>query len=103
MEEKTQFDLASYMSGSIARIMAKAYRNVLSNPREARFAYRMQRLFQKSEKRRSKIKAEEGHSAKMAEAIGQTVGARPDTVASPPHHRAGGCALSWLRSDTWQD
>ena len=24
-----------------------------------------------------------GHSAKMAEAIGQTVGARPDTVASP--------------------
>lgn len=60
MEEKTQFDLASYMSGSIARIMAKAYRNVLSNPREARFAYRMQRLFQKSEKRRSKIKAEEG-------------------------------------------
>ena len=46
------FDLGTYMSGSIRNIMTKAYRNVLSNPREAKFAYRMQTLFQKSEKRR---------------------------------------------------
>ena len=44
------------MSGSISRIMAKAYKNVLSNPREAKFAFRMQQLFAKSEKRRKKVK-----------------------------------------------
>ncbi len=54
------FDLAAYMSGSIARIMAKAYRNVLSNPREAKFAFRMQTLFKQSEKRRKKILSDEG-------------------------------------------
>lgn len=53
-------DSAAYMSGSIRNIMAKAYRNVLSNPREAKFAYRMQRLFEKSEKRRHKVLDEEG-------------------------------------------
>lgn len=53
-------DLAAYMSGSISRIMAKAYKNVLSNPREAKFAFRMQQLFAKSEKRRRKIKEQEG-------------------------------------------
>lgn len=53
-------DLASYMSDSISRIMAKAYLNVLSNPRQARFAYRMQQLFSMSEKRRSWLKEEEG-------------------------------------------
>lgn len=60
MERQTQTDLAAYMSGSISRIMTKAYLNVLSNPREAKFAYRMQRLFAKSEKRRAKIREEEG-------------------------------------------
>lgn len=59
MEEKT-FDLSSYMTGSISRIMAKAYKNVLANPREARFAFRMQQLFAKSEKRRKKVKEREG-------------------------------------------
>ena len=54
-EEQTQIDLDAYMSNSIRNIMAKAYRNVLSNPREAKFAYRMQTLFQKSEKRRAKM------------------------------------------------
>lgn len=54
------FDLSIYMSGSISRIMATAYKNVLSNPREARFSYRMQTLFRKSEKLRKKIKDEEG-------------------------------------------
>ena len=58
--EQNQLDLAAYMSGSIRRIMAKAYKNVLTNPREAKFAYRMQRLFEKSEKRRRLVKEQEG-------------------------------------------
>ncbi len=60
MAENTTIDLGAYMSESIHRIMAKAYKNVLSNPREAKFAYRMQTLFQKSEKRRQKMLEEEG-------------------------------------------
>ena len=59
-EAQKQIDLAAYMSGSISRIMAKAYKNVLSNPREAKFAFRMQQLFAKSEKRRKKVKEQEG-------------------------------------------
>lgn len=55
-----QIDLAAYMSGSISRIMEKAYKNVLSNPREAKFAFRMQQLFAKSERRRKKVKEREG-------------------------------------------
>lgn len=31
-------NLSDYMSNSIRQIMAKAYKNVLSNPREAKFA-----------------------------------------------------------------
>lgn len=58
--EQTKIDLATYMSGSISRIMAKAYKNVLSNPLEAKFAFRMQRLFAKSEKRRKKVQEKEG-------------------------------------------
>lgn len=60
MEDSKTLDLAAYMSGSIRNIMAKAYKNVLTNPREAKFAYRMQRLFEKSEKRRRKVLDEEG-------------------------------------------
>lgn len=59
MNEPT-FDLGTYMTGSISRIMTKAYKNVLSNPREAKFTFRMQQLFQKSEKRRKKVKEQEG-------------------------------------------
>lgn len=59
-EGQKQIDLAAYMSGSIRNIMAKAYRNVLPNPREAKFAFRMQRLFEKSEKRRRKVLEQEG-------------------------------------------
>ena len=58
--EQTKIDLATYMNGSISRIMAKAYKNVLSNPREAKFAFRMQQLFAKSEKRRKKVQEKEG-------------------------------------------
>ena len=44
------------MAGSIRRIMEKAYRNVLSNPREAAFARKMQRIFRQSEKRRRAVR-----------------------------------------------
>ncbi|KWW29455.1 MAG: Fe-S oxidoreductase [bacterium P3] len=57
---ETDVNLQAYMAESIRNIMAKAYRNVLSNPREAQFAYRMQRLFRKSERRRAQIKKTEG-------------------------------------------
>lgn len=60
MEEQKNFDLAEYMNKGIRAIMSKAYKNVLSNPREARFAFKMQRLFEKSEKRRRKIFETEG-------------------------------------------
>lgn len=55
-----KFDLAGYMTESIGRIMAKAYRNVLSNPREMQFVYKMQRLFSKSGKRRKAVLESEG-------------------------------------------
>ena len=48
------------MNQSIRNIMAKAYKNMLSNPREAKFVYRMQMLFLKSEKRRKKMLEIEG-------------------------------------------
>ncbi|MBR1688213.1 MAG: hypothetical protein IJ710_06725 [Prevotella sp.] len=35
-------DLQSYMGGTIRNIMIKAYKNVLTNPREAKFAFKMQ-------------------------------------------------------------
>lgn len=54
------FDLAAYMGDSIRNIMAAAYRNVLSNPREARFAFKMQRLFEKAARRRRTIAEREG-------------------------------------------
>lgn len=54
------FNLQSYMGDSIRRIMTKAYKNVLTNPREARYAYKMQRSFQKSEKRRKAMLDKEG-------------------------------------------
>ena len=60
MDKQKHLDLAAYMNGSIRNIMAKAYKNVLTNPREAKFAYRMQRLFEKTEKRRRKVFDEEG-------------------------------------------
>ncbi len=60
MATSETLDLGAYMSNSIRTIMAKAYKSVLSNPREAKFAYRMQTLFQKSEKRRRKMLEQEG-------------------------------------------
>ena len=52
-------DVASYMSNTIRKMMASAYRNVLSNPREAEFVFRMQKQFRKAEKRRKQLKETE--------------------------------------------
>ena len=60
MAASETIDLGAYMSNSIRTIMAKAYKSALSNPREAKFAYRMQMLFKKTEKRRRKMLELEG-------------------------------------------
>ena len=56
----SEIDLQGYMSSAIRRIMAKAYRNVLSNPREARTVFRLQNTFIKSESRRKAVAKEGG-------------------------------------------
>ena len=48
------------MAESIRNIMAKAYLNVLSNPRETRFVARMQRVIGKAERRRKECLEKEG-------------------------------------------
>lgn len=53
-------DLQGYMSGAIRRIMEKAYRNVLGNPREAKIVFRLQQIFLKSESRRKSVTKETG-------------------------------------------
>ena len=53
-------ELYTYMSESIAGIMGKAYKSMLFNPREAMFAFKMQSLFKKSERRREQFFKEEG-------------------------------------------
>ena len=53
-------DLSAYMAESIRNIMAKAYMNVLNNPREARFVARMQRVMVKAERRRKECREKEG-------------------------------------------
>lgn len=53
-------DLSAYLAESIRDIMAKAYLNVLSNPREARFMARMQRIMGKAERRRKECLDKEG-------------------------------------------
>lgn len=55
-----EINLQGYMSDTIRRIMAKAYRNVLSNPLEAKTVWRLQQTFLKSEKRRAAVKEKEG-------------------------------------------
>ena len=46
--------LSEYMSGSIRNIMAKAYKSVLTNPREAMFVLKLQKTLpvRKSEERK---------------------------------------------------
>ena len=53
-------NLQKYMSEAIRRIMAKAYRNVLTNPLEAKTVFRLQKTFLKSEKRRASVRKTEG-------------------------------------------
>ena len=53
-------DLSAYIAVTIRNIMAKAYLNVLSNPREARFVARMQRVIGKAERRRKELLEKEG-------------------------------------------
>jgi MoaA/NifB/PqqE/SkfB family radical SAM enzyme len=53
-------DLSAYLAESIRNIMAKAYLNVLGNPREARFMARMQRMMGKAERRRKELLEKEG-------------------------------------------
>lgn len=60
MNESTT--LSMYLNNSIRNIMSNAYKSVLSNPREAKFVFKMQRAFSKSEKKReSFIKKENLH------------------------------------------
>ena len=57
---ESEFDLAAYMADGIREFMADAYRNVLSNPREARFVHRMRRVVEQSERRRRRVLDKEG-------------------------------------------
>ena len=52
-------NLPEYMSAGIRDMMAEAYLNVLSNPREARFVHGMQQVFARGERRRQKVLREE--------------------------------------------
>lgn len=58
--DKTTFDLATYMADGIRGFMSAAYRNVLTNPREARFVNRMRRVVEKSAHRRQDILESDG-------------------------------------------
>ena len=60
MKQPQEFDLAAYMSNGIREFMADAYRNVLSNPREARFVHRMRRVVEKSERCRREVLESDG-------------------------------------------
>ena len=56
----SEINIQSYMSNAIRRIMAKAYRNVLSNPREAKTVFGVKQTFIKSESRRKTVAKESG-------------------------------------------
>lgn len=54
------FDIQTYMSNNISNMMLAAYKNMLKNPREARFMLKMQQTFKKSERRRQQTAEAEG-------------------------------------------
>ena len=56
----SEVNIQKYMSEAIRRIMTKAYRNVLTNPLEAKTVFRLQQTFLKSEKRRAAVRKAEG-------------------------------------------
>lgn len=53
-------DLQDYMANSIRNIVAKAYLNVLTNPRQAKVVHQLQQSLSTSEKRRRQVKESEG-------------------------------------------
>ncbi len=59
----SEINLQGYMSSAIRRIMAKAYRNVLSNPREAKTVFRLQNTFIKSESQGGSQRKRRGSAA----------------------------------------
>lgn len=53
--------LESYLNNGIKNLMSHAYKSALSNPKEALFIFRMQKVFGKAEKKRSDYKKENLH------------------------------------------
>ncbi|MCD7915836.1 MAG: hypothetical protein LUG96_11685 [Tannerellaceae bacterium] len=51
--------LESYLNNGIKNLMSHAYKSALSNPKEALFIFRMQKVFGKAEKKRSDYKKKE--------------------------------------------
>ncbi|MCD7972267.1 MAG: radical SAM protein [Candidatus Azobacteroides sp.] len=58
-ESSTMVPLESYLNNGIRKLMSNAYKSALSNPKEALFIFRMQKVFGKSEKKRSEYKRKE--------------------------------------------
>jgi MoaA/NifB/PqqE/SkfB family radical SAM enzyme len=54
------FDLQAYLSNNISNMMLTGYKNMLRNPREARFMLKMQQTFKKSERLRQQTAETEG-------------------------------------------
>lgn len=54
-----KLSLDVYLNNSIRNIMSNAYKAVLSNPRESLFVFRMQKVFGRSEKKRTSYKEKE--------------------------------------------
>lgn len=55
----TTISLENYLNSSIRNLMSNAYKSVLSNPKEAKFVFKMQRVFGKAEKKRKSYLEEE--------------------------------------------
>ena len=53
-------DLQKFMADNLRSLVQTAYRSVLTNPREARFALRLQSALTRGERRRKEIKKTEG-------------------------------------------
>ena len=53
-------NLAQFMNDNLRQLVATAYRSVLSNPREARFALQLQLSLARAERRRRRLKEREG-------------------------------------------
>ncbi|MCD8261194.1 MAG: radical SAM protein [Bacteroides sp.] len=58
-ESSTIAPLESYLNNGIRNLMSNAYKSALSNPKEALFIFRMQKVFSRSEKNRTAYKEKE--------------------------------------------